>query len=45
MNLREVTVFNEKEKIKKLVLPGFDGVPINQINMGISEPEPLHFSR
>jgi membrane protein len=31
MNLREATVFNEKEKIRKLVLPGFDGVPINQV--------------
>ena len=31
MSLREVTVFNEKEKIKKLVLPGFDGVPISQV--------------
>lgn len=31
MNLKEVTVFNDKEKIRKLVLPGFDGVPINQV--------------
>jgi membrane protein len=31
MNLREVSVFNDREKIKKLVLPGFDGVPINQV--------------
>jgi len=31
MNLREVTVFNDKEKIRKLVLPGFDGVPISQV--------------
>ena len=31
MNLREATVFNEKEKIRKLVLPGFDGVPISQV--------------
>jgi membrane protein len=31
MNLREVMVFNDREKIKKLVLPGFDGVPINQV--------------
>jgi len=31
MNLREATVFSEKEKIRKLVLPGFDGVPISQV--------------
>jgi len=31
MNLKEVTVFNDKERIRKLVLPGFDGVPINQV--------------
>jgi membrane protein len=31
MNLREVTVFNDREKIRKLVLPGFDGVPISQV--------------
>jgi membrane protein len=31
MNLREATVFGEKEKIRKLVLPGFDGVPISQV--------------
>jgi membrane protein len=31
MNLREVTVFNNKEKIRRLVLPGFDGVPISQV--------------
>lgn len=31
MNLKEVTVFNDREKIRKLVLPGFDGVPINQV--------------
>jgi membrane protein len=31
MNLREVTVFNDGEKISKRVLPGFDGVPINQV--------------
>src|ERR1035437_2870563 len=31
MNISEVTVFNEKEKIRKLVLPGFDGVPISQV--------------
>jgi membrane protein len=31
MNLREVAVFNDREKIRKLVLPGFDGVPISQV--------------
>jgi membrane protein len=31
MNLKEVTVFNDKERIRKLVLPGFDGVPISQV--------------
>lgn len=31
MNLREITVFNNKEKIRRLVLPGFDGVPISQV--------------
>ena len=31
MNLREVPVFNDKEKIRKLVLPGFEGVPISQV--------------
>jgi membrane protein len=31
MNLKEATVFNDKERIRKLVLPGFDGVPINQV--------------
>ena len=31
MNLREVKVFNEQEKIRKLVLPGFDGIPIIQV--------------
>jgi membrane protein len=31
MNLKEAAVFNDKEKIRKLVLPGFDGVPINQV--------------
>ena len=31
MNLKEVTAFNDKEKIRKLVLPGFDGVPISQV--------------
>jgi membrane protein len=31
MNLREATVSNNKEKIRKLVLPGFDGIPIIQV--------------
>lgn len=31
MNLRAVSVLRDKEKIKKLVLPGFDGVPIEQV--------------
>jgi membrane protein len=31
MDLQEVTAFNDREKIKKLVLPGFDGVPISQV--------------
>ena len=31
MNLREVSVSNGREKIRKLVLPGFDGVPISQV--------------
>jgi membrane protein len=31
MNLREVTVFNDREKFRKLVLPGFDGIPISQV--------------
>jgi len=31
MNLKEVTVLNDREKINKLVLPGFDGVPISQV--------------
>jgi membrane protein len=31
MNIREVSVLNHKEKIRKLVLPGFDGVPISQV--------------
>ena len=31
MNLKEVTGFNDREKIRKLVLPGFDGVPIIQV--------------
>jgi membrane protein len=31
MNLKGAAVLNEKEKIRKLVLPGFDGVPISQV--------------
>jgi membrane protein len=31
MNFREVTVVNSKEKINKLVLPGFEGIPISQV--------------
>jgi len=31
MNQRGAAVLNEKEKIRKLVLPGFDGVPISQV--------------
>ena len=31
MNLTEVPFFHGREKIKKLVLPGFDGVPISQV--------------
>jgi membrane protein len=31
MNFRETTVFDVREKIKRLVLPGFDGVPITQV--------------
>jgi len=31
MNLREEAVFNGKERIRKLVLPGFDGIPISQV--------------
>jgi membrane protein len=31
MNIREATVFNDREKINKLVLPGFDGIPISQV--------------
>jgi membrane protein len=31
MNLKEATVFNDREKINKLVLPGFDGIPISQV--------------
>jgi membrane protein len=31
MHFREVTISSSKEKIRKLVLPGFDGVPMSQI--------------
>ncbi|HUX58422.1 MAG TPA: YihY/virulence factor BrkB family protein [Bacteroidales bacterium] len=31
MNIREVTAFNRRDKIRKLVLPGFDGVPISHV--------------
>jgi membrane protein len=31
MNLKEITLSNDKGKIRKLVLPGFDGVPISQV--------------
>src|SRR5664279_4993014 len=31
MNLKDVTAYNDKEKIRKLVLPGFDGLPISQV--------------
>jgi len=31
MNLKEATVFSDRERINKLVLPGFDGVPISQV--------------
>lgn len=31
MNLKEASVLNDKKKIRKLILPGFDGVPINQV--------------
>jgi membrane protein len=31
MNFREVSVLNSREKISKLVLPGFEGIPISQI--------------
>lgn len=31
MNLKGVRTFNDKEKIRKLVIPGFDGVPISQV--------------
>jgi membrane protein len=31
MHIKEVTAFNSREKIRKLVLPGFDGVPIRHV--------------
>jgi membrane protein len=31
MDIKEVTVFNSREKIRRLVLPGFDGVPISHV--------------
>jgi membrane protein len=31
MHIKEVTTFKGIEKIRKLVLPGFDGVPISQV--------------
>jgi len=31
MNLTDVTSFRSKEKIRKLVLPGFDGIPISHV--------------
>jgi membrane protein len=31
MNLRDVTTYNDNERIRKLVLPGFDGLPISQV--------------
>jgi membrane protein len=31
MTIRDGAVFLRREKIRKLVLPGFDGVPINQV--------------
>jgi len=31
MNIREVTTLNTKEMIRKLVLPGFEGVPISHV--------------
>jgi membrane protein len=31
MNLKEASVLNDRERINKLVLPGFDGVPISQV--------------
>lgn len=31
MNFREVSVVNSREKINKLVLPGFEGIPISQV--------------
>jgi hypothetical protein len=31
MNIKGITPFNGREKIGKLVLPGFDGVPISHV--------------
>jgi membrane protein len=31
MHLKEYTAFNAREKIRQLVLPGFDGVPISHV--------------
>ncbi len=31
MNFKAVTAFNGKEKIRKLVLPGFEGIPISHV--------------
>src|SRR5512136_1199656 len=31
MNFKEVTIFSSIEKIKNLVLPGFDGMPISHV--------------
>lgn len=31
MNFREISAFNSKESIRRLVLPGFDGVPISHV--------------
>jgi membrane protein len=31
MNLREASLFNDKDKFRRLVLPGFDGIPIIQV--------------
>ena len=31
MNIREVAAYNGRDKIRKLVLPGFDGVPISHV--------------
>ena len=28
MDIKEVTAFNYRKKIRRLVLPGFDGVPV-----------------